>query len=202
LDSEHPEATGLMPNGAGATRNPFLQRERAGHGVEPTARDDVHDRGGEAADGGRLVHVVPVSRAARGERHAPPARAAVVLRACARAGIDRIHARASSRRVVRVALGRVLPGLLVVTIAVSALSERDSAQGAHDDALQHLAAAERAAAQLNDANRVLRRQRDRLAAVAREAERRHSRAAAAARRWRSLATRRPGHADRERRTRR
>jgi hypothetical protein len=201
LDSEDLEATGLIPDGAGATSNPFLQRERAGHAVEPTTRDGVHDRGGKAADGGRLVHVVPVSRAARGERHRP-ARAAVVLRAGARACIDWIRARAGSRRVVRVAVGRVLPGLLVVTIAVSALSERDSAQGAHDDALQHLATAERAAAQLNDANRVLRRQRDRLAAVAREAERRHSRAAAAARRWRRLATRRPGHADRKRRTRR
>lgn len=225
MASEHPVAPNPVSNGAGAIRNPFLDPDRAANEAEAPARDVAHGHGEvrwpptrrharrsrgasggrvtDAAGSGRLVHVVLLSRPCRPDPEWRLARLPAALRACARACVNTIHGRrAGGRWTTGAALGRALAALVLVTIAIAALNERDSARGARDYALRQVAAANRATARLSAANHVLRRQRERLVAVAREAERQQSSAAAAARRWRSLAARRPGHADRERRRRR
>jgi hypothetical protein len=221
LASDHPIAPNPASNGTGAIRNLFLDRDRAADGVELTDGEGAHARvrqptarrdgarahvipTGEIADpadaGARVALVVPLGR--------PPApswgsrlRSVVAeLRDSALALPGSACAR--GRRACGVAVMRGLALLLIVIVAVAVLVQRDSARAARDDARRQLAAAEQSTARLSHANRVLSRERDGAVAAARDAAREQSRAAAATRRWRRIATQRRGHANRERRKRR
>lgn len=222
MASEHPVAQNHVSNGTGAISNLFVELDRAADGAGATTASDgegAHAKmrqpaarrhgartlvvpAGEVSDladaGARLARIVPLGRPPRPSWRSRLRRVVAALR---RSTSTCTHALreggAHGSRACGVAVARRLSLLLVVVIAVATVVQRDSARAARDDARGQLAAAEQSTAQLSRANRVLSRERDGAVSAARTAARERSRAAAATRRWRRVATQCRGHANRE-----